>query len=292
MQVEKSKLYGLIGSTLSTSILLLIMWFLVLSVPRLSENEGFLVSFGDSFDAGGGGNEAAATNTEAVKQSNSTESVVREKPTVAEKQPVSAPAKAVVAEKNPSTTKVFTQTENSVSIAEQKEKERVRKEQDAARIQQIETNRRITEQKQKEQEAIAKANKMNGLFGNSGSGGGSGGGQGVGTGKGMGSGLGPGVKGSPDGKGTNGVGASLNLGTRKFSGDAVTPNYPRDVEGKITVEILVDENGVVTSTSIGSPTTISDSEMRNDARSAAQKTRFTAGKRVEKGSITYNYRLQ
>jgi len=292
MQVEKSKLYGLIGSTLSTSILLLIMWFLVLSVPRLSENEGFLVSFGDSFDAGGGGNEAATTNTETVKQSTSTESVIKEKPTVAEKQPVSAPAKAVVADKNPTAAKVFTQTENSVSIAEQKEKERVRKEQEAAKLQQIETNKRIAEQKQKEQEAIAKANKMNGLFGNGGSGGGTGGGQGTGTGKGTGSGSGPGVQGNPAGKGTNGVGATLNLGNRNYAGNPVQPNYPRDVEGKITVDILVDENGVVTNTSIGSPTTIADSEMRNDAKSAAKKTRFTPGKRVEKGSITYNYRLQ
>jgi len=54
----------------------------------------------------------------------------------------------------------------------------------------------------------------------------------------------------------------------------------------------VDENGAVTSTSIGSPTTISDSEMRRDAMSAAGKTRFTAGKGVESGSITYNYRLE
>jgi len=292
MQVEKSKLYGLIGSTLSTSILLLIMWFLVLSVPRLSENEGFLVSFGDSFDAGGGGNEAAATPTEAVKQSNSSESVVKEKPAVTEKLQTSTPVKAVVTEKNPSTTKVFTQTENSVSIAEQKEKERVRKEQDAAKIQQIETNRRIAEQKQKEQEAIAKANKMNGLFGNSGSGGGTGGGQGIGSGKGTGSGSGPGVQGNPAGKGTNGVGATLNLGTRNYSGNPVKPNYPRDVEGKITVNIRVDENGTVTSTSIGSPTTISDSEMRRDAMLAAGKTRFTAGKSLESGSITYNYRLE
>jgi len=290
--VEKSKLYGLIGSTLSTSILLLIMWFLVLSVPRLSENEGFLVSYGDSFDAGGGGNEAAATTTEAVKQSASTESVVKEKTTVAEKQPVTSPAKALVADKNPTAAKVFTSTENSVSIAEQKEKERVRKEQEAARLQQIETNKRIAEQKQKEQEAIAKANKMNGLFGNSGSGGGTGGGQGTGNGKGTGSGSGPGVQGNPAGKGTNGVGATLNLGNRNYAGNPVQPNYPRDVEGKITVDILVDENGVVTNTSIGSPTTIADSEMRNDAKSAALKTRFTPGKRVEKGSITYNYRLQ
>jgi len=286
--VKKSKLYGLIGSTLSSTILLLVLWFVVLAVPSSNENEGFLVSFGDSFDAGGGGENAASVS----KPVNSEEKVSKGKETVTESKPINSSVKEVVTDKNPTNQKVFTQTENSVSIAEQKEKERVRKEQDVIRVQQIETNKRIAEQKRKEQEAISKANQVNGLFGNGGSGGGSGGGNGTGKGKGTGSGSGNGVQGNPAGKGTNGVGATLNLGNRTYSGNPVKPNYPKDVEGKITVNIRVDENGVVTSTSIGSPTTISDSEMRHDAMSAANRTRFTAGKNIETGSITYNYRLE
>lgn len=287
--MKKSKLYGLIGSTLSSTILLLVLWFVVLSVPSSNENEGFLVSFGDSFDAGGGGNEASTVN---VKPSTNNEAVSKVKKTTTVSKPTVSNSKEVVTEKNPTNEKVFTQTENSVSIAEQKEKERVRKEQNAFRIQQAETNKRIVDQKHKQDEAIAKANQMNGVFGNGGSGSGSGGGHGTGIGKGTGSGSGSGTQGNPAGKGTNGVGATLNLGNRKYLGNLVKPNYPKDVEGKITVNIRVDENGVVTSTSIGSPTTISDSEMRRDAMSAANKTRFTAGKNIETGSITYNYRLE
>ena len=84
----------------------------------------------------------------------------------------------------------------------------------------------------------------------------------------------------------------INIGNRNYVGIPPKPNYPKDIEGKITVIIRVGENGVVTSTSIGSPTTISDAEMRRDAISAANKTRFTTGKGIETGSITYNYKLQ
>jgi outer membrane biosynthesis protein TonB len=287
--VKKSNLYGLIGSTLSSTILLLLLWFLVLSVPSSNENEGFQVSFGDSFDAGGGGNDASTVN---LKPSINTETASKTKETATETKPVSSTVKDVVTTKNPTNQKVFTQTENSVSIAEQKEKERVSKEQEAIRVQQAETNKRIADQKRKEQEAINKAKSVDGLFGGKGSGGGTGGGNGSGVGKGTGAGAGDGIQGNPAGKGTNGVGFTLNLGNRSYLGNPVKPNYPKDVEGKITVTIRVDENGVVSSTSIGSPTTISDSEMRKDAMSAANKTRFTKGKNIETGSITYNYRLQ
>jgi len=274
--VNKSKLYGLIGSTVSTTVLLLVLWFVVLSVPGSTENEGFLVSFGDSYDAGGvgvSGNSSTQTNTVPVENKTQVK-------------------QAIVTTKIASQA-VFTQKENSVSISEQKEKERVRKEQELNQIQQNETKKRIAEQKQKEQDAISKANSINGLFGNSGSGTGSGkGGSGGGTGKGVGSGSGVGIQGNPSGKGTNGVGFTLNLGNRKYYGDPAKPNYPKDVEGKITVNIRVDINGIVTNASIGTPTTISDTEMRKDAISAANKTRFTVGKNIETGSITYNYRLE
>lgn len=274
--MNKSKLYGLIGSTVSTTVLLLVLWFVVLSVPGSTENEGFLVSFGDSYDAGGvgvSGNSSTQTNTVPVENKTQVK-------------------QAIVTTKIASQA-VFTQKENSVSISEQKEKERVRKEQELNQIQQNETKKRIAEQKQKEQDAISKANSINGLFGNSGSGTGSGkGGSGGGTGKGVGSGSGVGIQGNPSGKGTNGVGFTLNLGNRKYYGDPAKPNYPKDVEGKITVNIRVDINGIVTNASIGTPTTISDTEMRKDAISAANKTRFTVGKNIETGSITYNYRLE
>ena len=273
ISVDKSKFYGLMGSTLSSIVLLLCLWFVVLAVPKSTENEGFQVSFGDSFDAGGMGD-----GVPAMTPVQNTNQVVVNKN-------IETPAKA-------SENKVFTQTENSVSIAEKKEKDRIKKEQLQLVNQQLENNKRLAEQNQKELEARNKADKLiGGTFGgNNVPGNGKSGGDG--TGKGYGNGSGNGIQGNPAGKGNSGVGFTLNLGNRSYSGNPPKPNYPKDVEGKITVTIRVDENGVVTSTSIGSPTTISDAEMRRDAVSAANKTRFSAGKGIETGSITYNYRLQ
>lgn len=281
--MKKSKLYGLIGSTLSSSILLLALWFIVLSAPSSSENEGFLVGFGDSFDAGGSG---------YVPVRSASKTVATGVPTrIARTAVASAPSKQVI----------FTQTDNSVALNEQIEKTRINKIQTEINNQKIESDKRKTDQNRKEQAAISKANAVNGLFGGnnttgggkgSGTGGGPGSGNGSGTGKGTGSGSGNGIQGNPAGKGPSGVGSTFRLGNRNYFGNPAKPNYPRDVEGKITVNIRVNENGTVTSTSIGSPTTISDSEMRRDAVSAANKTRFTAGKNVETGSITYNYKLE
>lgn len=282
--MQKSKLYGLLGSTLSSTILLLVLLFAVISTPGSTENEGFLVSFGDSFDGGGSGyvpvpsrgswnNASTGTQTKTIKSTATT---------------TSTPATS-----SPTKQSVFTQEDNSVALNQQKEKERATKIQNEINNQRIETEKRKAEQSRKEQVAINNANAVNGLFGNNGStGGGKGSGSGTGTGKGTGSGSGNGVQGNPAGNGATGVAYDLRLGNRNYLGRPAKPNYSKDVEGKITVNIRVNENGVVTSTSIGSPTTISDSEMRRDAMSAANKTRFTAGKNIETGSITYNYKLE
>lgn len=283
--MQKSKLYGLIGSTLSTTIILLVLWLVVLSAPSSTENEGFLVSFGDSEDAGGSGY-VAVPSRGSSSNNVSTGSQVK---TIKSTQ-TSAPSNQTSA---PSKQTVFTQNENSVALNEQKEKERVSKIQTEITNQKNEAEKRRADKNRKEQIAINNANAVNGLFGSNGStGGGKGSGSGTGTGKGTGLGSGNGVQGNPAGKGASGVGSTFRLGNRNYYGNPAKPKYPKDVEGKITVNIRVDEKGIVTSASIGSPTTISDSEMRRDAISAANKTRFTAGKNIEAGSITYNYKLE
>jgi len=283
--VQKSKLYGLIGSTLSSTIILLVLWLVVLSAPSSIENEGFLVSFGDNENAGGSG--YVAVPSRGSSNNISTGAQTR---TVKTAQPSSETTQS----SSPARQTLFTQTDNSVAINEQKEKDRVSKIQSEANSQRIESEKRQADKNRKEQIAINNANAVNGLFGRNGATGGKGGGSGsgTGTGKGTGSGSENGVQGNPAGNSATGVAYDLKLGNRRYSGRPAIPNYPKNVEGKITVTIRVDENGKVTSTSIGSPTTISDSEMRRDAMSAANRTRFTAGKNVETGSITYNYKLE
>jgi len=122
----------------------------------------------------------------------------------------------------------------------------------------------------KEQEAINKAN-MDGLFG-------------------RGNISGNTNQGNPTTKGNSG-GNSWSLSGRSLSGRLVTPTYDKDVEGKITVNLVVDSNGDVIITSIGSPTNIADTSICNAALLAAKSTKFTNGSGEASGSITYNFKL-
>jgi TonB family protein len=216
------------------------------------------------------------------------------------KEPLAAPESEtlapVVPQKStpmPVKEQLITQNENINAINEQKQEIKKRKEKQLADQQKIEADKAIAQQKNKEQDAINKAAKVNGLFGNGSttSGTGNGQGSGNGTGKGSGDGSGDGIQGNPAGHGNLG-GNSWSLNGRSLTGRLISPSYDKDVEGKITVNIRVDESGHVSSASIGSPTTISDAETRNAAMSAAHNTRFSAGKGIVTGTITYNFKLR
>lgn len=266
--VKKSNLYGIIGSAVFCVILFLLLWFIVLPGMKAPEDEGIIVSFGETYNGGG------RTQT----------------PTPVAPEVKSVPRPAVVKSQKQ---ELMTQQDNSLAIAEQKEKDRkkkeealleqqrkeqLRREQAALEQQRLEAERKIAERKRKEQEAIDRAN-MDGMFGNTSSNTGSG------------SSSGDTQQGNPVGKGSSG-GNSWSLTGRNLSGRLVAPNYNKDVEGKITVSIRVDESGTVISATIGSPTTIGDAETRNAALTAAKSTRFSSAKDVSTGSITYNFKLR
>ncbi len=250
--MKKSEIYGLTGSIILTGLLILLLFIIVM--PRLEQpkEEGIMVSFGDV--EMGGGTTKTPSSEPAVQQ------------------PATPPPAA------PKTVKqdVLTQNDNSFAIAEQKKKDKQEKE--ALERQRQEEIRIANEKKRAQQEAIDKANAMNGLFGNSNS-------------KGSGTGTGDGRQGNPAGSGNSG-GNSWSLNGRSLTGTLVSPSYDNDVEGRITVNIRVDENGAVISASIGSPTNISDAATRNAAISAAKRTRFSSGNGVSTGSITYNFKLR
>lgn len=249
--MKKSKLYGLIGSVLSCILLFLILWFVVmpLTANKPTEDEGLIVSFGNNDDGSG-------MQEMSVAKSSKTDNSVKSDIT---------PAKS----------DLMTQKDNSLAIAEQKQK---KKQQEQIERQRLDNEKRQAEEKRNEQEAIDKANVMNGMFGNNNSGG-------------KGTGSGESQQGNPVGKGSSG-GNSWSLNGRLLTGNLVSPSYNRDVEGKITVNIIVDLNGKVTSSSIGSPTTIADLETRNAAITAANHTHFSSGKNISSGTITYNFKLK
>ncbi|MFZ4726741.1 MAG: energy transducer TonB family protein [Paludibacter sp.] len=253
--MKKSNLYGIIGSVLSCIILFLLLWLVVMPVtqPEPKDDEGLIVSFGDNTDGSG--------MTEMPAETPQKEELASEP----------------IKQTTPTKQEIITQKDNSLVIAEQKKKETERKEKEALENQRLETEKKIAEQNRKEQEAIEKANAMNGMFGNNKS-------------TGSGTGTGDNNQGNPVGKGNSG-GNSWSLNGRSLTGRLVSPTYDKDVEGKITVNIQVDANGNVTSTSIGTAT-ISDAQTRNAARTAAKNTRFSRGDGISSGSITYNFKLK
>lgn len=251
--MKKSELYGSAGSMTFMVLLLLFLFLLFMPGTKMPEEEGIMVSFGDAIE-GGGPMQEVQPETKPVETS-------------------PPPASAT----KPVKQDLMTQDDNSLAIAEQKKKERESRE--AAERERKEQARIEAERKRKEQEAIDKANAlMGGMGSNTGS-------------TGSGSTSGNTSQGNPLGSGSSG-GNSWSLNGRSLSGRLVQPSYNSNEEGRITVNIRVDANGNVTSASVGSPTNISSTELRNAAISAAKATKFTSGNGVAAGTITYNFRLR
>lgn len=278
---RKSSVYGMVGTALSCAILFLIMWFYIMPYTqevKPVEEEGLLISFGNSDEGGGQGDELMGTPDQEPAPSKAEETTVTQPVQPAYTTPTTTTKVST------SSNDYITQQEASLAIAEKKRKDQEKQAQITADNARIANEKKIADQKRREQDAINKASSsMSGLFGNSSS-------AGNGNGTGSGSGEGPGHQGNPAGKGYAG-GHSWSLSGRSLTSMA-QPSYDKDIEGKITVNIRVDENGSVLSTSIGSPTTISDQQMRQAAMSAAKRARFSSGGGSAAGSITYNFRLK
>ncbi|AWK03120.1 hypothetical protein HYN56_02345 [Flavobacterium crocinum] len=128
----------------------------------------------------------------------------------------------------------------------------------------------------------------NGYYGSGGSGGGTGGGNGTGNGIGTGSGYGAGSGGGSGG----GSGYTLN-GRKALSKPA--PKYTCNEEGKVVVEVTVDQNGKTISATPGvKGTTNTASCLLEQAKIAALNTKWSADANAaakQVGRIIYNFSL-
>jgi len=128
----------------------------------------------------------------------------------------------------------------------------------------------------------------NGYYGSGGSGGGTGGGNGTGNGIGTGSGYGAGSGGG------SGGGSGYLLGNRKALSKPA-PKYTCNEEGKVVVEVTVDQNGKTISATAGiKGTTNTASCLLEQAKIAAMNTKWSpddnaAPKQI--GQIIYNFSL-
>jgi TonB family protein len=286
---QRAKIYGAAGTILFHIVLLLLLWFLVMSRIVPNEEEGLAVSIG--VDANGGNDffePAPASLIEGL---------------------------LVPSTVNPSSGAEEFQTqdiEESISAPPQKKKteEELRREQELKALQRQkelewrEEQRKIAEAKALQEAQDKKAqeigNQTKNLFGGNGAGGSGNSNTSSGQGNGQGSGSQGNPFGSPDAT-RNGEGAGLGTGGNSWSlagralnGVLVKPTYNVYEEGKIVVTIIVDKEGMVISAVVGNGTNIDNPILRKAAVEAAQKTKFNkiTTEKNQSGTITYLFKLQ
>ena len=235
-------------------LVFLLLWFLRLFAVIPEQEEGIEVAFGEVQEAGG----YMAEQSESVPMP-SPESAAPQQPT------------APTVEEN-----ITTEDPEAIALAEAKKKKEA---EEKARLEAERKAREAAEaeRKAKEAEAIAKANQMGSLFGQSGNNTGSGDSQGSGQ------------KGNPVGHGSSG-GNSWSLSGRGIKGTLPQPSNDFRQEGKVVVQIRVNAAGQVVSATITGGD-VSDKQTQQLALDAARKAKFTEGEHDQIGTITYIFKL-
>jgi len=244
---EKSNTIAAVGTVVAMVLLFLILWFIYLNVPVPEEDEGVMVSFGEVMEEGGG------LPTEEV---------------YAPSEPIEAASPTP-----PQAEPLLTQEDEAAMQAAKIEKERQR----------AEAERKKAEEKKK-QEAVAKADQLGALFGQTSSAEGANGQPGD---------NGKAVNGNPLGHGTSG-GNNWSLDGRSLVGSLPKPNNDFNQEGKVVVFITVNKEGRVVNARAGEGTTISDEATKQSAVKAALQAKFNV---VDKpnavmGTITYYFKFK
>ena len=265
---QERHIVATVGTIIFLVLLFLLLWFVRLYAVVPEQEEGVEVAFGEVEEAGG----YMAEENEAVPL---------EQPSAASPQPSA-----------PSDNDLMTQ-EDEEALAlrkEQEKKERERKQAEALEKQRqreeqarLEAERKAREaaeaaERAKQAEAIAKANQMGSLFGQTGNTSGSGDSQGAGQ------------KGNPVGHGSSG-GNSWSLSGRGIKGSLPQPSNTFNQAGKVVVQIRVNAAGQVVDARETTGTNISDKQTIQLALDAARKAKFTEGDHDQIGTITYNFKF-
>ncbi len=251
---KKRHIIASVGTALFMLLVFLILWFVYLTAVVPEQEEGVEVAFGEVMEAGG-------------YMSEQSESVPV---------PVPEPATPVQPAAPSVEEHMTTEDPEALALAEAKKKKEA---EEKARLEAERKAREAAEaeRKAKEAEAVARANAMGSLFGQSGNTAGSGDSQGSGQ------------KGNPVGHGSSG-GNSWSLSGRGIKGTLPSPSNSFNQEGKVIVQIRVNAAGQVVSATIKGGD-VSDKQTQQLALDAARKAKFTEGDHDQIGTITYIFKL-
>ena len=252
---QERHIIATVGTILFMALVFLLLWFIRLWAVIPEQEEGIeIMAYGEVPEAGG-------------YMSDQSEAVPMPSPEAASPVQPSAPAEEE---------HITAEDEEALAMAEAKRK---REAEEKARLEAERKAREAAEaeRKAKEAEAIAKANQLGSLFGQSGNNTGSGDSQGSGQ------------KGNPVGHGSSG-GNSWSLSGRGIKGTLPQPANTFNQEGKVVVQIRVNAAGqVINATITGGD--VSDKQTQQLALEAARKAKFTEGDHDQIGTITYIFKL-
>ena len=103
-------------------------------------------------------------------------------------------------------------------------------------------------------------------------------------------------EGSHEGTGTGTGGNSASLSGRSLVGMLPKPDYSAKDQGRVVIEIMVDQQGQVTAATYRSKgSTTQNSSLVNSALQAARRAQFNVDENApvsQSGTITYNFRMQ
>ncbi|MBI9060586.1 MAG: TonB family protein [Marinilabiliaceae bacterium] len=306
---DKNRRYGIIGTVIFHSLLLLLLIFFGLkSIPQ--EEEGILVNFGDTVTALGDKEPRPSVSEKVVE---TPPPPPAKKPEPVKEEPAKEEIKTQDYDKAP---EVKSAEQKKKDAEEKKRKEEERKKQEELDQQkEIERQKELERQKeierqqeiqrQKEEEARKKRevqekqaadarNKVSGAFGKKPDGSDGSEGDTKGTGN-----QGH-LTGDPDsknrtGSGLGNSGSGFDLTGRNLIGGLPKPHYNIQEEGIVVVEITVDRNGnVIAAVPILRGSTTQNNYLQAKAVEAAKKAKFNTDKNAaahQKGKITYHFVL-
>ncbi len=281
MTLKKNKVIGIVCTVVLHLLVLLLLFFLKLTVPAEQEEGGVPVMLGNTELAEGEADPYTLTEVDMMpseepsSSQEAAEAPAVEPPMITQQDEPSlqvkkeTPKKETPKKEQPKKTPVKTETK---PVNKPKEKTEAEKRAEAEKA-----------------AAQAAANKIAGAFGK---------GSQMGS---KGNASGAGLQGSPTGNSstgkTSGVGGygTFDLNGRSLgSGNLPVPVYNVQDEGRVVVTIVVNPAGQVISTSINKRTNTVNPALRRAAEEAARKARFNAvdGVNNQSGTITYYFKLR
>ena len=291
--MKKNKVTGWVSTLVLHAVLLLLLWLVAISQPKMQEEGGVPVMLGNMEMAQGDADPYTLTDVDILDEPQLPSEVSAPEPVPTppvKTEMITQEDEPTVAVPKKETPKPKVKTETVKKETPKKEPVKPKEKTEAEK--RAEAERLAAEKKAAEEKAAAEAaaKRIAGAFGK---------GTQMGS-KGTAE-AGEGIQGSPTGNAAEGQSAGVGgYGTFDLNGRSLGPGgLPKPVynvqeEGRVVVTITVNSAGQVIHTSINKRTNTANAALRKAAEDAARRARFNAvsGVNNQTGTITYYFKLK